>query len=72
MTPDNERQPASERNEDHEIWTAQEVANYLRVSTGWVRDHATRKMPRLKAIKLGKILRFFRRDVEAFAEQWCQ
>ena len=43
-----------------------DVAKWLGVSSGWVRDHATRKEPRLKAVKVGKLLRFRPEDVEAF------
>lgn len=43
-----------------------EVAKWLGVSSGWVRDHATRKEPRLKAVKVGKLLRFRPEDVEEF------
>lgn len=43
-----------------------EVAKWLGVSPGWVRDHATRKDPRIKAVKVGKLLRFRPEDVEAF------
>ena len=46
--------------------TPGEVAERLRVSAGWVRDHATRKQPRLPAVKLGKLLRFRPEDVEEF------
>ena len=49
-----------------------EVARWLGVSAGWVRDHATRKQPRLKAIKVGKLLRFRPQDVEEFITTWCQ
>lgn len=31
-----------------------EVAKWLRVSVAWARDHATRKSPRLPAVKAGK------------------
>jgi excisionase family DNA binding protein len=43
-----------------------EVAKWLGVSSGWVRDHATRKDPRIKAVKVGKLLRFRPEDIEAF------
>ena len=38
---------------------------------GWevsvrVRDHATRKEPRIRGIKVGKLLRFRREDIEDF------
>lgn len=49
-----------------------EVAKWLGVSAGWVRDHATRKQPRLKAIKVGKLLRFRPEDIEEFIRRWCQ
>lgn len=56
-----------------EIWTPKDVAEYFHVSQAWVRDHATRKQPRLKCIKLGaKLLRFFRKDIEEFARKWLQ
>jgi excisionase family DNA binding protein len=45
-----------------------DVAKWLGVSSGWVRDHATRKEPRLKAVKVGKLLRFRREDVEDFLQ----
>jgi excisionase family DNA binding protein len=43
-----------------------EVAKWLGVSSGWVRDHATRKEPRIRAVKVGKLLRFRPEDVETF------
>lgn len=49
-----------------------EVADWLGVSAGWVRDHATRKQPRIKTIEVGKLLRFRPEDVEEFIRTWCQ
>ena len=46
-----------------------EVAKWLRVSAAWVRDHATRKDPRIRAIKIGKLLRFRPKDVEDFLRE---
>jgi excisionase family DNA binding protein len=46
------------------LLTPMEVAKWLGVSPGWVRDHATRKRPHLRAVKLGKLLRFRQKDVE--------
>jgi excisionase family DNA binding protein len=43
-----------------------DVAKWLGVSSGWVRDHATRKEPRIRAVKVGKLLRFRPEDVEDF------
>ena len=57
---------------DGALLTATEVAEWLSVSPGWVRDHATRKQPRLQAVKLGKLLRFRTEDVKEFIQKWCQ
>ena len=54
------------------LLTPGEVARRLQVSSAWVRDHATRKQPRLRAVKVGKLLRFRPEDVEAFIGQWCR
>lgn len=45
-----------------------DVAKWLGVSSGWVRDHATRKEPRLPVVKVGKLLRFRPEDVERFLQ----
>jgi predicted DNA-binding transcriptional regulator AlpA len=46
--------------------TAVQVAKRLGVSERWVRDHATRRSPKLPVVKLGSLLRFVPADVEAF------
>jgi excisionase family DNA binding protein len=56
-------------NVDERLFTAQEVAARLGVSERWVRDHATRRKPRLRAIKLGPLLRFRWSDVQALVAQ---
>src|SRR5713101_3129356 len=43
-----------------------EVADRLGVSERWVRDHATRRSPRIRAGKLLPMLRFRRSDVATF------
>ena len=48
------------------LTTAVQVAKRLGVSERWVRDHATRRSPRLPVVKLGSLLRFREEDVEAF------
>jgi excisionase family DNA binding protein len=54
------------------LLSPKEVAAILGVSAGWVRDHATRKKPRLQCVRLGKLMRFRREDVEAFVSQMIQ
>ena len=54
------------------LLTAREVAGVLKVSYGWVRDHATRKEPRLRCVRVGDLLRFRPKDVAEFIERWCQ
>ena len=51
------------------LLTLDQVAAVLGVSKAWVRDHATRRQPRLPVIRLGgkrAVLRFRLQDVEAF------
>jgi excisionase family DNA binding protein len=48
------------------LMEASEVAKWLGVSIGWVRDHATKKEPRLNSVRVGKLLRFRPEDVEEF------
>jgi excisionase family DNA binding protein len=46
-----------------------DVAALLRVSRAWVRDHATRRNPRIPVVRLGgkrALLRFRREDVDQF------
>jgi excisionase family DNA binding protein len=51
------------------LLTPQEVASRLGVSERWVRDHATRRFPRVPAVKLGPLLRFRLSDIEDFLIQ---
>jgi excisionase family DNA binding protein len=48
------------------LYTPQEVADRLGVSERWVRDHATRRNPRIRVVKLGPLLRFREVDIAAF------
>jgi excisionase family DNA binding protein len=48
------------------LLSPQEVADRMGVSERWVRDHATRRSPRIRAVKLGPLLRFRWSDVEDF------
>jgi excisionase family DNA binding protein len=49
---------------DEYLFTAEQVAERLGVSERWVRDHATRRNPRIRAVKLGPLLRFRWSDVQ--------
>jgi len=48
------------------LLSTEEVAKWLSVSPGWVREHVTRKNPRLPTLKVGKLLRFTSDDVREF------
>jgi len=62
----------SERQSKMQLFSVDQVALILGVSPAWVRDHATRKQPHLKCVKVGKLLKFRPDDVEEFINQWCQ
>jgi len=51
---------------DDDLLTAPEVEAILRVSERWVRDHTTRRSPKIRAIKLGPLARYRWGDVRAF------
>jgi predicted DNA-binding transcriptional regulator AlpA len=48
-----------------QLLTSREVASWLGLSDRWVRDHATRKKPRIPSVSLSPLIRFRREDVEA-------
>ena len=51
------------------LLTLDDVATQLGVSKAWVRDHVTRRSPRLPVVRLGgrrAVLRFRPQDVEQF------
>jgi excisionase family DNA binding protein len=54
---------------DERLFTPKQVAARLGVSERWVRDHATRRNPRIRAVKLGPLLRFRDADVNEFIAQ---
>ncbi len=54
------------------LWTIDEVAEFLQMSRDWVRDHATRRRPRIPCIRLGghrAVLRFRPQDVRQFVNE---
>lgn len=54
------------------LLTPREVASWLDVSVDWVQDHATAKEPRIPSLRMGKLLRFRREDIEAFIANRAQ
>jgi len=50
------------------LLNAQQVAERLGVSERWVRDHATRRSPKIPVIKLGPLIRFRPADITEFVE----
>jgi hypothetical protein len=57
------------------LWTPEQVARRLNVSPDWVRDHSSRKQPRLPVIRLGGgpgragLLRYRASHIEKFIEE---
>jgi predicted DNA-binding transcriptional regulator AlpA len=52
------------------LMDAVQVGQWLRVSRGWVLDHASgRRRPFLKSVKIGKSVRFRPSDVESFLRE---
>ncbi|MFZ1083450.1 MAG: helix-turn-helix domain-containing protein [Terracidiphilus sp.] len=52
-----------------QLMTAIEVAGVLRTSERYVRDHTTRRFPKIRAVCLGKLIRYRRSDVDEFIVQ---
>jgi excisionase family DNA binding protein len=51
------------------LLTVDDVAALLQVSPDWVRDHASRKQPRLPVVRVGKLLRFRLHEIERWIEE---
>ncbi len=60
------------------LLTPEQVAERLNVSPDWVRDHSSRKTPRLPVIRLGGgpgragLLRYRASDIERFIEEMAR
>ena len=54
------------------LLTPREVASWLHVSVDWVQGHATAKEPRIASVRIGKLLRFRREDIEEFITRQVQ
>lgn len=62
-----------ERMNGAQLMTAGEVAKMLKVSESWVRQHANgHREPHLPCIKMGAVLRFNPREIEAFVDSQRQ
>ncbi len=61
--------PITPTNPFERLLSSKEVAEILGVSERWVRDHATRRSPRIPVISLGPLVRFRPSDVTAFLER---
>ena len=54
------------------LLTPAQVAERLQVSTAWVRDHSTRKHPRLPVVHVGGLLRYDPADIDRWIEEQRQ
>ncbi|MEP7305195.1 MAG: helix-turn-helix domain-containing protein [Acidobacteriota bacterium] len=60
---------AARTNDDEELLTVHDAARYLNVTVSWVYEHTREKQSgRLPFVKLGKYLRFDRRDLRAYVD----
>ena len=57
---------AEQPNRDERLLNARQVAEKLGVSERFIRDHTTRRSPRIPAVRLGKLIRYRRADVDDF------
>jgi len=46
------------------LLTPAQLAKRLQVSVSWVRDHSSRKYPRLPVVRVGGLLRYHADDIE--------
>jgi excisionase family DNA binding protein len=68
-TPDASFDQAGELAPGDELLTVQDAARFLKVSVSWVYDHVRPEAKeRLPVAKLGKYLRFDRRDLQAYID----
>jgi excisionase family DNA binding protein len=51
------------------LLTPAQVAERLQVSVAWVRDHSTRKQPRLPVVRVGGLLRFRSKDIDRWIDE---
>ena len=66
------REPLLMVGDNSRLLTLEDVARRLGVSKAWVRDHATRRSPRIPVVRFGDrraVLRFRPQDIEHFIAQ---
>jgi Helix-turn-helix domain len=52
------------------LWyTVKDLAAEWGLSEGCIRDHATRKRPRIKGRKFGKFIKFHKNDIQTFLDE---
>jgi excisionase family DNA binding protein len=64
-----ERNSTHPGRDDEHLLNARQVADKLGVSERFIRDHTTRRSPKIPAVKLGKLIRYRRADVDVFMAQ---
>jgi predicted DNA-binding transcriptional regulator AlpA len=61
-----EERNSAQRRHDERLLNARQVADKLGVSERFIRDHTTRRSPKIPAVKLGKLIRYRCADVDIF------
>jgi excisionase family DNA binding protein len=51
------------------LLNARQVADRLGVSERFIRDHTTRRYPKIRAVKIGKLIRYRRTDIDLFMNE---
>ena len=51
------------------LLNARQVADRLGVSERFIRDHTTRRSPKIRAVKIGKLIRYRRTDIDLFMNE---
>ena len=54
------------------LLTPAQIAERLQVSVAWVRDHSTRKHPRLPVVRIGGLLRYDPADIDRWIADHLQ
>jgi len=65
-SPLEDRYPEQPNHDPERLLNARQVADKLGVSERFIRDHTTRRSPKIPAVKLGKLIRYGCADVDFF------